>query len=141
MPTLRAGLRPALVLAGALVAAACAPQLGPGVQGTIDVSNGRPALELTYLGSGGWIMSAGAEQVVAGPLFTNPSFLRTGLMAIEPDTILIDRYMGQHDVSDARVILVGHGHYDHAMDVPRVAQRHAPEARVLANRTTANQFY
>lgn len=140
MPTLRAGLRPALVLAGALVAAACAPQLGPGVQGTIDVSNGRPALELTYLGSGGWIMSAGAEQVVAGPLFTNPSFLRTGLMAIEPDTILIDRYMGQHDVSDARVILVGHGHYDHAMDVPRVAQRHAPEARVLANRTTANLY-
>ena len=72
MPTLRAGLRPALALAGALVAAACAPQLGPGVQGTIDVSDGRPALELTYLGSGGWIMSAGAEQVVAATALHQP---------------------------------------------------------------------
>lgn len=131
-------MRVALLGAGCL--AACAPQLGPGVEGTIDLSDGAPAIEFTYLGSGGWIISHEGMQVVAAPLFTNPSFVRTGLLAVEADTIEIDRQMSRYDVSATRVILVGHGHYDHAMDVPRVAARHAPGARILANRTTANLY-
>ncbi len=134
------GVRGALALMGVTAAMACAPQLTPGVDGTIDVSDGRPVMELTYLGSGGWIMSLGGEQLLAAPLFTNPSFFRTGVLEIEPDTVAIDRYMDEYDVSQARVILIGHGHYDHAMDVPRVARRHATGARILANRTTANLF-
>jgi hypothetical protein len=46
--------------------------------------------------------------------------------------------MGAHDVSRARAILVGHAHYDHLMDVPQVALRHAPSARILGSRTVAN---
>ena len=140
MPTPGVGARAATVLLVLGLTGACAPQLGPGVEGTVDLSEGGPALELIYLGSGGWIMTAGGEQVVAGPFFTNPSFMRTGLLGIEADTALIDDRMKEDDVSNARVILIGHGHYDHAMDVPRVAHRHATSARILGNRTTSNLF-
>jgi hypothetical protein len=134
------GVRGAFALIGVTSALACAPRLAPGADGTIDVSDGRAAVELTYLGSGGWIITLGGEQLLAAPLFTNPSFLRTGLLSIEPDTVAIDGYMDEHDVSNARVILIGHGHYDHAMDVPRVASHHATGARILTNRTAANLF-
>lgn len=137
--TARAAIARGLCVACGLATTACAT-VGPGVSGLVDVADGRPAIELTYLGAGGWIIEVEDDQVVAGPLFTNPSFLRTGLMAIESDTLEVDRYMADYDVSNTHVILVGHGHYDHAMDVPRVALRHAPAARILANRTTANLY-
>ena len=46
--------------------------------------------------------------------------------------------MSKYDVSGALAILVGHAHYDHLMDVPRVAQVHAPAARIVGSRTVAN---
>ena len=113
--------------------------LRPGVEGVVDLAPvGSDVLELTYLGTGGWIMEHGDDQILTAPLFSNPGLLEAGLTAIAADTAEIDRWMGQYDVTDARVILSGHAHYDHLMDVPRVAQAHAPDARILGSRTVAN---
>lgn len=136
--TLRPSTKSVVTAAGLLLAAAC-NGLAPGVEGVVDLAPpGAQALELTYLGTGGWIMEYGDDQILAAPLFSNPGFLDTGLTAIAPDTAAIDRWMSRHDVRDARVILTGHAHYDHLMDVPHVARRHAPDARILGNRTVAN---
>jgi len=96
------------------------------------------AVRLTYLGVGGWIMERGGVQILAAPLFTNPSIFRTGLAAIRSDTARVSEYMARYDVAEARAILVGHAHYDHLMDVPQVARRHAPTARILGGRTVRN---
>jgi hypothetical protein len=48
--------------------------------------------------------------------------------------------MGRWDVSGAAAILVGHAHYDHLMDVPRVALVHAPRSRILGSRTVRNML-
>ena len=116
----------------------CATE-GPGVTGMVDLAPpGAEVLHLVYLGSGGWILERGEEMVMTGPLFTNPSFLRSGLWTIESDTVLVDRYMSRYDVRDAAAILVGHAHYDHLMDVPRTATHHAPDAVIVGNPTVAN---
>jgi hypothetical protein len=125
--------------AATLALAACLRATGPGVSGSIDLAPDAPdALRAVYLGSGGWILEHGGETVLTGPLFTNPGLLRTGLLAIRADTAEIDRWMSRYDVSEAVAILVGHAHYDHLMDVPRVASRHAPRARIVGSRTVAN---
>lgn len=127
----------AIISLGVLLAA-CA-RWGPGVEGVVDLASpGQEALTLTYLGTGGWILEHGDDIVLAAPLFSNPGFVRTGLAPISSDTAEVDRQMARYDVHAARVILVGHAHYDHLMDVPRVAMRHAPSARVLGSRTVAN---
>jgi L-ascorbate metabolism protein UlaG (beta-lactamase superfamily) len=121
------------------VAAGCVPQVGPGATGVVERGIGSDApIEFTYLGTGGWIMRRGGDVVLGAPLFSNPSFLGVGLTAIEADTAAIDRAMAPHDVADAGVILVGHSHYDHLMDVPRVAERYAPSARIVGTRTAKN---
>lgn len=126
------------VAMGVAVLASCG-RLGPGVGGLVDLAPpGSDSLQLVYLGTGGWIMEHGDDQILAAPLFSNPSFLRTGLWTIAADTTEIDRWMSDYDVRDARVILSGHAHYDHLMDVPHVARRHAPGARILGNRTVAH---
>lgn len=122
-----------------VILAGSACPVGPGVTGVVEVAPpGSPAVELTYLGVGGWIMEWGDAQVLAAPLFSNPSMVRTGLAPIHSDTSAVDRWMEPYDVSGASAILVGHGHYDHLMDVPRVARRHAPGAVVLGSRTVRN---
>ncbi len=127
------GLLAAILLAG------CLRSSPPGVSGVVDAAAGRPdALRAVYLGSGGWILEHGDDMVLAGPLFTNPGLFTTGILPIRSDSVLVDRYMSRYDVSDARAILVGHAHYDHLMDVPGVARRHAPRARIVGSRTVAN---
>jgi len=123
----------------AVVTTACLRSTGPGVSGVVDVDPGRgDGLRAVYLGTGGWILEHGGETVLTGPLFTSPGLLRTGLLSVHADTTAIDHFMSRYDVSDALVILVGHAHYDHLMDVPRVAVRHTPRARIVGSRTVAN---
>ena len=133
------GLRTLVGWSLVLTAAACWRAVGPGVSGRVDVAPaGADAVQMTYLGVGGWIFQRGRDQVVAAPLFTNPSFLRTGLAGIRSDTAAVDRNLATYDVSGAAAILVGHAHYDHLLDVPRVALTHAPRAVILGSRTVMN---
>lgn len=115
-------------------------RVGPGVEGLVQSGGEDGALRLTYLGTGGWIIQHGDEMVLGAPLFSNPSFLRTGLLDVRADTVAIDEGMAPYDVRPAAAILVGHAHYDHLMDVPRVALRHAPRARILGSKTVANML-
>jgi hypothetical protein len=122
-----------------LVCSGCVgSRVGPGVSGVIDVATGPDTLSLTYMGTGGWIMRYGSDALMAAPLFTNPAFVITGLAPISADTLRIDRQMAKYQSHDVKAILVGHGHYDHLMDVPRVAQIHAPDARIVGSRTVEN---
>ncbi|HIB09912.1 MAG TPA: MBL fold metallo-hydrolase, partial [Gemmatimonadetes bacterium] len=95
-------------------------------------------MRLIYLGTGGWIFERGDDQVIAAPFFSNPGLLKTGLLPIHSDLDVVDQFMSRYDVSRAQVILVGHAHYDHLMDVPRIALEHAPGARILGSRTVKN---
>lgn len=126
----------AVVLLGA---GGCWIPVRPGVSGTVALPAAGPdSVELTYLGVGGWILRRGRDVVLGAPLFSDPSVLRTGLASVRSDTSAVNRYMGRYDVAGAAAILVGHGHYDHLMDVPQIARRHAPHAWILTNRTGYN---
>jgi len=127
------------LVVGALILAGASCPVGPGTTGVVDRSEGAAEpVTLTYLGVGGWIFERGGAQLLAAPLFSNPSLLRTGLAPIAADTAAIDAGLAPYDLSGARAILVGHGHYDHLMDVPRVAEHHAPAARILGSSTVRN---
>lgn len=95
-------------------------------------------VSLTYLGVGGWLIETPRTRVLTAPLFSNPSLWASGFGTIEADTVaIVDglRRFGAPDVSDVSAILSGHAHYDHLMDVPWLAARLAPRARILANAT------
>lgn len=131
--------RATAVLLTAVAVCGCWRSVPPGVSGVVEVVPPGPgSVRLTYLGVGGWIFERGSELVVAGPLFSNPSFLRTGLGEIHSDTLAVDAGLAPYDISGASVILVGHAHYDHLMDLPRTARRHAPEAIILGSSTVRN---
>lgn len=96
----------------------------------------RATLQMRYLGVGGHHLKWGDDELLLAPLFSNPSARQVLVGRIQPRPALIERFIGP--VADTRAILVGHAHYDHLLDVPHIATRHARRARIYGSRSVAN---
>ncbi len=95
------------------------------------------AVELTYLGAGGFLMRWNGHAILTAPFYSNPGLVQVGLgLTIAPNTERIDRLLPP--VADVEAILVGHAHYDHLMDAVYVAEAHAPRAVLYGNETMAH---
>jgi L-ascorbate metabolism protein UlaG (beta-lactamase superfamily) len=95
-------------------------------------------VDVVFLGVAGWLLRKGETAVLTAPLFSNPGLLQAGLAPIHTDTARIERHLP--NVRDVSAILVGHGHYDHLMDVPYIARARAPRAVVYGTATVAHQL-
>ncbi len=81
-----------------------------------------PGLEIQWLGVSGYRLTYEGQT-----LFIDPYVSRVSLDAVlrrrraVPDEALLDRYIGQPD--GVVGVLVGHTHFDHAVDAPAIARR------------------
>ena len=105
-------------------------------------------VEITYLGVAGFLIRRGGAIVLTGPSFTNPPLdavapaffgLRRAARPIHPDTLAIERLLPRA-ADSASLLLVGHGHYDHALDVPYVATRRATRATIYTGPTVRHML-
>jgi len=85
-------------------------------------------LELEWLGVSGYRI---AYEGVS--LFVDPYVSRVPLRSLLlrrtalPDTAQLDRWVGRARADEVAGVLVGHTHFDHAVDAPAIARRfHAP---------------
>lgn len=88
---------------------------------------------LQYLGVAGYLSRWQGEALLFAPSFSNPATLGQPPLRVQADTAKIDALMPA--AADVSMLLVGHAHYDHLLDVPRVLQRHTPKAKVYGSRT------
>jgi glyoxylase-like metal-dependent hydrolase (beta-lactamase superfamily II) len=139
----KSNVRAALISLVCLMLAGCTgsiAHLHP-FEGTRSVDCGvRPAadaLELTYLGVGGFLMRWNGHAILTAPFYSNPGLLQVGLgLPIAPNTKRIDAHLPPLDEVEA--ILVGHAHYDHLMDAVYVAETHAVRAVLYGSETMAH---
>lgn len=100
---------------------------------------GNDSVRVTFLGTQGFLLERGGQAVLTAPLYSNPPLdrvLRNDPLRV--DERRIDERLPASWVRDASAILVGHGHYDHLMDVPYIAQAKATSAAVYGSRTTTH---
>ena len=129
-----AGCRGANVVRHQIVSAPHAVGCAPGSCG-----DPRDVVSVTYLGISGILVEHGSHALLTAPFFTNPRFagrdprgfqwLRSG-PRIAPDSGIIERLLPR-SADRASVILVGHGHYDHLLDVPYVATHRTKSAVIF----------
>ncbi len=77
---------------------------------------------------------------MTAPFFSNPGLFRVGAGRISPDADRIDAAIDKilatgERLDDVQAILVGHAHYDHLMDVPRIWRGHTPQAKIFGSLT------
>ncbi len=94
---------------------------------------GLPDPKITYLGVGGWLLNWKGEQLLFAPSFTNPGF-PPFLVTANPKRIA--DYMPK--TQNVTVLLIGHSHYDHLLDVPWVMEKYTPNAIAYGPVTAGN---
>ncbi len=97
-------------------------------------------MKLTYLGTAGFRIEYGEDVLLLSPFFSNPGLSEVLFSEIEPDYEVIEQFAGPYKLATADAIFLGHGHYDHALDVPYIAKHFATDAHIYGNQTTINQF-
>jgi L-ascorbate metabolism protein UlaG (beta-lactamase superfamily) len=76
------------------------------------------AVRVRWLGTAGFEISAGSTSILIDPYVTRASLRDCVMRPLEPDLSQIARVTPQADA-----IIVGHTHFDHALDVPVIAMR------------------
>lgn len=97
-------------------------------------------VSVTYLGTGGFLLERGDDTVIIAPFLSNHGFLRLGFWRLASDGVLIRRVLDPHRAAleRARYLLVGHGHYDHLLDVPFVVETYRLRAVVIGSPGVCN---
>jgi hypothetical protein len=119
----------------------CSSQLVLPAYENVEYKESLPAdtLSIQYLGVGGHILSYKGTQIMTAPSLSNPHFMFSGpFFPLSADEDEIDQYLP--DVSNVEMLLVGHGHYDHMLDVPYVMQQHAKKAHIYGSNTVARMM-
>jgi hypothetical protein len=96
---------------------------------------------LHYYGVGGWGVKWRGQYLLLAPYFSNHGFL--GLFGKNgPDLEAVNKGVINTPFTSAGLILVGHGHVDHAADIPAYPAAGLPgkQAGVIANETTLNML-
>lgn len=102
-----------------------------------DVENGMAKLQ--FIGAGGFHLAFSTGGVLVDPFYSNPSLLAIAtLKSLAPDTETIDHHLPP--LSDVKALLVGHAHYDHALDIPYIATKLTPNTPIYGNATLKNSL-
>lgn len=115
----------AIEAAGARLAVWQAARLAPEHQAVdgLDWAAAPPldlrGLELEWLGTAGFRLTAEGTTLLVDPYVSRPSVRKVALdRRLQSSTALVDRHVPRADA-----VLVGHTHFDHALDVPTIARR------------------
>ena len=107
--------------------------------GDAECGDSNRVIAVTYLGVSGLLIEHKGQVILTAPFFSNPSLnmvrprltrLLRSTPRVSSDTLAIERLLPR-SADRATVILVGHGHYDHLMDIPYIADRRATGARIF----------
>jgi len=99
-------------------------------------------VDLLYLGVGGFVIRRGDHALMTAPSVSHPGLLSVFFgRPISSNGPRVDSLMRRVEerlpLEGVSGILVGHGHYDHLIDVPRT-MRWTPNARVYGSATVKN---
>ncbi len=90
----------------------------------------RDAVRVQWLGTAGFAIEHDGHTLLVDPYLTRASLARCAVAPLHPDHDVIRRCVPRADA-----IVVGHTHFDHVLDVPRIAR--TTGARVFGSRSAA----
>ena len=105
-------------------------------------------ISIAYLGVSGVLIEHQGRVLLTAPFFSNPSLamvsprvtrLFRSTPRISADTQAIQKLLPR-PADRATTILVGHGHYDHLMDIPYIATKRAITSRIYGSPTVRHML-
>lgn len=98
----------------------------------------KDTLELRFVGTSGFFIRHGTDSILTSPFISNNSLFDVLVPPIRSKTEIIDKWMPRFNTSDVKAIVIGHGHYDHLLDVPYIAATYTQDAIIYGSNTSYN---
>lgn len=95
-------------------------------------------LTMNYWGVGCFHIRYKNNEVIADPFISRPSFGQVAFGKIKQDTMKINDALGQN--KHVAFVIAGHGHYDHAMDIPHLDKILNNDAIIVGSQSLQNQL-
>lgn len=96
------------------------------------------SLQIKYFGVGCMQITSGKRQVITDPFISRLSLAQTAFGKALPDVQEIQNRLGPTDHTS--FLLVGHGHYDHALDIPVLDTLIPPDTKMIGSSSLKNQM-
>lgn len=80
-------------------------------------------LTAAFLGVASVHLSDGQTDLLIDGFFSRPSLLKAGFTRVSPDVVAIKEGLNRARISRLAAVLVGHSHYDHALDAPEIVRQ------------------
>lgn len=90
---------------------------------------GSETLEITYLGTAGFIIKSASRTIVLDPYLSRPNLRQTLTTRLVPNAQLI-----KDTIPHADDVFIGHAHYDHILDAPDLCKQTG--ARLIGSSST-----
>ena len=100
----------------------------------------KKGIQVTYFGSGGALIERGHAAILLAPFVSHHRYFRLGFWKAEPDTASINPVLRPYSdgLKRVRAVLLGHGHYDHLLDVSELVPEFSSAATVYGSNTIVN---
>lgn len=96
-------------------------------------------LRIQYLGTAGVLIGDQQHDLLTDPFFSNPPISDLLLFKdLQPNREIINHYLP--NLVTVKGLLIGHGHYDHLMDVPGIAAKLPGNSKIYGSLTALNQI-
>jgi len=106
---------------------------------TITIAaNAKDTLEWINTGTAGVIARYKTTAIIIDPFISNPPIKKVAFGKIIPDTALVEKIYSNEILNQTKAVFVGHGHYDHIIELPAIAARLNPDATVFCSNSTKN---
>lgn len=93
--------------------------------------------QFQFIGAGGFYLDFPSGGVLVDPFYSNPGLLAiTNIRSLVSDPEIIDRHLPPLD--NIKALLVGHAHFDHALDIPYIATKLPQITQIYGNSTLKN---
>jgi len=90
-------------------------------------------LHVGFIGVGCFLIQRGEDAILTDPFVSNPSSGKVVFGKIRIDTAIVNQYIPE--TQNIRMVIIGHSHYDHLLDLPYIASRLNDDVSVCGNET------
>lgn len=94
--------------------------------------------KIQFLGVVGYLIHWRNEGLLIAPHFSNPNFLGLPPVFVKANNEVIDQRMP--NAADVTMLLIGHGHYDHLLDVFRIMEKQAPKSIAYGSKSVGHML-
>ena len=103
---------------------------------TTEAQNDSIFTEIRYYGTGCFTIQRGDVALFTDPFISNPSTNQLLFGKVKTDEDYVDQYINPATFRKVKMVIAGHGHYDHLMDMPYLSKYIPEEAMIVSNKTS-----